>query len=131
MNFETASNVFKKQWRFKETSCETQCVFPYNKNYINDEFIKIGVPLEDCLLQQTDKELVNKYTNEMLNGSNFSPSWVIYGKRLKNGEVIPFWHKKLYVLDGNHRLMSNKECGNTNVEVIIPLSNYKLYGLNK
>jgi hypothetical protein len=126
MDYIEAKRLFEKQWVKKKNQ---YCVFPYNKNYIDDEFIEVTVPIEDCKTQAIQSELVNKYINTLSKGVKFGPSWVIYGKRLKNGDVIPFWHKKLYVLDGNHRITSKLICGATMVNVIIPRSNYKLYGI--
>ena len=128
MNYTEAAIAYKKQWLDgKYANSNQECVFPYNLFYIDDTFVSINVSVEDCVCQMTDDVRVNKYINKIKENIDLGPAWVLYGKRLREGEVIPFWHKKLYVLEGNHRVVSRKKLGIKETEAIIPLSNYTVY----
>jgi len=60
-------------------------------------------------------------------GNDLGPSWVAYGKKLKDGYISPFWHMKFYVLDGNHRAKAKELLGYTTIDAVIPKSHLERY----
>lgn len=126
MNYNEAAAMFEAQWQ-KRKDTLSECVFPYDKRYKDDEFVHVIVPCITCKLQATDTDRVNKYIDAMLLNDDFGPGWVAYGKRLSDGTVVPFEHKRLFVHDGNHRIAARQVMGKFYTEVVMPASNYDLY----
>lgn len=125
MTYDEAAKLYKERWLLGKKHGDGQ--FPYDIRYEDDHFIQVTVPCVVCKTQETDVARVNKYINELIEGVDLGASWVAYGKRLKNGDVIPFQHRRLFVLDGNHRIEAKIAIGKYYTEVFIPKSNYDLY----
>lgn len=131
MDYSSAQIRHKEQWLLgRKGDMEDEYVFPYNNNFESQEFIEAIIPIEHCVLQDTDTDLVRKYHTMLQEGHDLGPSWVAYGKVLRDGMIVPFWHKKFYVLDGNHRIQAKKNMQQT-TSVIVPKTCYELYVRNQ
>jgi len=128
MNYNTAQEKHKEQWLLGgHIDSVDDYVFPYNFLYEDDEFIEVEIQIKNCETQNVSASLVDKYIALERDGTNLGPSWVIFGKKLQNGDVSPFWHNKCYVVDGNHRVVAKNKQGIKTIDVIIPESNYIEY----
>ena len=125
MDYEQASTLFKERWH--KGKAIGKCRFPYDFRYEGDTFILITVPIVTCRLEEVNTATVNKYIDQIVGGVQLDPGWVVYGKRLRNGEVTPFHYRRLRVLDGNHRISARQAIGQFYTQVYIPASNYNLY----
>ena len=97
--------------------------FPYNILYRNDMFVTTTVNYSNCRLQNTDEEKVSKDLELYQEGKYLGPSWILTGKRLKTGVIVPFWDLKFYVVDGNHRMEAQHRNNMNVINVMLPRSN--------
>lgn len=129
MEYETAFEEFEKQWSPWECGVGSgvHCTFPYNVLHNDEQFVSVMVPYEMCRMDVVLQPTVDKYAYDISHGDKLGPSWGIFGKKLQDGTVVPFWHNKIYILDGNHRMAARIKLKHEMVEVIMPLSSYELY----
>lgn len=132
MDYVAASKRFEKQWSPWECGAESAvtCTFPYNILHKDEQFVSVIVPYKMCRMDVVLQPTVDKYAYDMSRGDELGPSWGIFGKKLQDGTVVPFWHNKIYILDGNHRMAARIKLNQEMVEVIMPQSSYDLYVRN-
>lgn len=127
MNFTEARKLHKHQYfggKNRDMSLEDY-EFPYNFLYEEETFIEKKIPIEMLEMQYVDSKRVDKY--KKIDIEKMGPSWLLFGKKLKDGTISRFWHLKFYVIDGNHRAKAQHELGRLTIPAIMPKSHYDLY----
>ena len=128
MFFEEAIRLHKIHYyegknKFKK---EIEYVFPYNFLHETDLFIEVEVSLDILETQDTDSERVDKYI-EIMKKKDMESIWISYGKKLKDGSVIRYWHSRFYVVDGNHRTAAARFLKRGKIKAIVPESHYDCF----
>jgi uncharacterized ParB-like nuclease family protein len=88
----------------------------------------VRIPLEAVLdsRYKVHEEIVQEYMSMINEGVEFEPIWVQMGKRMKDGKINIFQHKKILAVDGNHRLHAYKRLGHTHINAVAPNSHLPL-----
>jgi hypothetical protein len=101
--------------------------FPFGHDYWHDKFVEVEIPISLVNIRLRAEELVDQYADSINEGDKLPPIWVSIGRKLKNGDIILFWNRKIKTLDGFHRTAAHKKLGIKMIKAIMPLSHYKLF----
>ena len=127
MDYRTAKKLFTSR-------CPYNSVFPYTER---DSFVQVTIPIRDIhFWSETARrgEWWSEYSKTVIQRlieiPDLDPIWVKY--LVFNGrEWKPRWHKKMALVDGNHRTAAKIRRGDTTIEVFIPKKHYKAYLVNR
>ena len=93
--------------------------------YEDDLFLEITITTDDLYTQRVNANFVDKYMDLITKNIIRDPIWISCGKKLRDGTIVPHWHRKYFVLDGNHRTEAYKKMNFEEVVTYIPKSHYE------
>lgn len=96
---------------------------PFGKRYENEKFVLTKINPFKIKAIPRYKYLIEKYKEDFKN-KKIPPIWVLFGKKMRNGDFYPFWDKMFQVKEGNHRSKVAKLLKLKEIDVYMPISHY-------